>query len=75
MPRSTPPISVSAAQKKQMEQWLAAQGTPQQVALRCRIVLSAEGGQSEGLAAERKSQDHTPLEGALRGRGIEGSVG
>lgn len=53
MPRSTPPISVSAAQKKQMEQWLAAQGTPQQVALRCRIVLSAEGGQSEAAIASQ----------------------
>src|SRR5579884_3567061 len=47
MPRSTQPIVVSGNQEKQIEQWLAALGTPQQVALRCRIVLAAGRGESE----------------------------
>ena len=47
MPRSSPPLSVSQPQQKQIEQWLAALGTPQQVALRCRIVLAAGYGKTE----------------------------
>jgi transposase len=47
MPRSSPPLSVSQDQQEQIEQWLAALGTPQQVALRCRIVLAAGCGTAE----------------------------
>jgi transposase len=47
MPRSSPPLSVSQHQREQIEHWLAALGTPQQVALRCRIVLAAGGGKTE----------------------------
>jgi transposase len=47
MPRSSPPLSVSQDQQEQIEQWLAALGTPQQVALRCRIVLAAACGTAE----------------------------
>jgi transposase len=47
MPRSSPPLSVSQPQQEQIEQWLAALGTPQQVALRCRIVLAASCGTPE----------------------------
>jgi len=47
MPRSSPPLSVSQHQQEQIEQWLAALGTPQQVALRCRIVLAAGSGRTE----------------------------
>ena len=47
MPRSSPPLSVSQDQQEQIEQWLAALGTPQQVALRCRIVLAASCGTPE----------------------------
>jgi transposase/lambda repressor-like predicted transcriptional regulator len=47
MPRSSPPLSVSQPQREQIEQWLAALGTPQQVALRCRIVLAAGCGKTE----------------------------
>src|SRR5450755_1065218 len=54
MPRPTPVLVVSEEQQKQIEQWLAALGTPQQVALRGRIVLAAELGKSEAaIAAER----------------------
>jgi transposase len=47
MPRPTSVPVVSEDQQKQIEQWLAALGTPQQVALRSRIVLAAGLGRSE----------------------------
>src|ERR1039458_6395393 len=47
MPRSSPSLAVSQPQQQQLEQWLAAMGTPQQVALRCRIVLAAGCGRAE----------------------------
>lgn len=53
MPRSTPPLVLAEDQRQQIEQWLAALGTPQQVALRCRIIRAAALGQSEAaIAAE-----------------------
>jgi hypothetical protein len=55
MPRPTPVLDVSEDQRKQIEQWLGALGTPQQVALRGRIVLAAGHGKSEAaIAAEMK---------------------
>src|ERR1700728_2204117 len=51
MPRVTPPLAVSEDQERQIQQWLAALGTPQQVALRCRIVLAAGRGESEASTA------------------------
>lgn len=47
MPRPTPVLDVSEDQQKQIEQWLGARGTPQQVALRGRIVLAAGHRKSE----------------------------
>jgi hypothetical protein len=43
------------AERDQLQQWLTAHGTPQQVALRCRIVLSTAEGQSDVAIAERLS--------------------
>src|SRR5258708_14522051 len=51
MPRSAADLVVSKDQQSQMEQWLAAMGTPQQVALRRRIVLAARRGESEAAIA------------------------
>jgi transposase len=51
MSRPTPHLSISENQEKQIEQWLAALGTPQQVALRCRIVLASGRGESEAAIA------------------------
>ena len=45
------PLDLSEDQQKQMERWLAALGTPQQVALRCRIVLAAGAGKAESAIA------------------------
>jgi transposase len=47
MPRWAAPLTISEDQQNQIQQWLAAMGTPQQVALRCRIVLAASQGESE----------------------------
>lgn len=53
MPRPTPVLVVSKEQHKQIEEWLAALGTPQQVALRGRIILASGLGKSEAaIAAE-----------------------
>lgn len=47
MPRSAALLTLSEDQQNQIGQWLAAMGTPQQVALRCRIVLAVACGESE----------------------------
>src|ERR1017187_2112623 len=55
MPRPTQPLAVSNDQQEQIEHWLAALGTPQQVALRCRIVLAAGCGEAETTIASALS--------------------
>jgi transposase len=47
MPRPTVPVTLSEDERKQLEKWLSAMGTPQQVALRCRIILCCAAGKSE----------------------------
>ena len=51
--RKLPVLVMSPAHEQQIRQWLAAHGTPQQVALRCRIVLGAAEGQSESALARQ----------------------
>lgn len=51
MPRPTHVLVVSEDQRKQIGQWVTALGTPQQVALRGRIVLAAGDGKSEAAIA------------------------
>ena len=51
MPRPTVSRLLSEEEQEQIERWLAALGTPQQVALRCRIVRAASQGQSEAAIA------------------------
>ena len=46
---------LSSSERQQIQQWVAAHGTPQQVALRCRIVLAAAGGQSDVAIAQQVS--------------------
>ena len=53
MPRRVPSLTVSIDQVKQIEQWLSAQGTPQQVVLRCRIILYVSGEESEASIASK----------------------
>jgi transposase len=45
MPNTSLAIELQPAERAQLEQWECAHGTPQQVALRCRIILRAMAGQ------------------------------
>ena len=53
MPAPVSPLPLEDADLQQVRQWLSAFGTPQQVVLRCRIVLAAVGGESDNAIAER----------------------
>jgi hypothetical protein len=44
---------LSEVEREKLQQWTGAYGTPQQVALRCRIVLAAAAGESDVTIAER----------------------
>jgi Homeodomain-like domain len=46
---------LSEVEREKLQQWTAAHGTPQQVALRCRIVLAAAAGESDVTIAKRLS--------------------
>ncbi len=46
-------LTLSPADQQKLEQWIAAHGTPQQVALRCRIVLATAGGESDVTVSKR----------------------
>jgi len=45
------PIMLNPSDQVQLEQWGSAHGTPQQVALRCRIILAAFAGQPNQVIA------------------------
>jgi transposase len=47
------PCQPAATEQEKLERWIAAHGTPQQVALRCRIVLAAAAGKSDIAIAEQ----------------------
>jgi len=53
MPNTSVSFKLPAAERTQLERWERAQGTPQQVALHCRIVLAALAGHTNvGIAGE-----------------------
>ena len=53
MPRSMDPLVLSPDQRSEMQRWVVALGTPQQVALRCRMILAVAAGKTElAIAAE-----------------------
>src|SRR6266550_1125121 len=52
MPNTGLAIELQLAERTQLEQWESAHGTPQQVALRCRIILKAVAGQQNVAIAE-----------------------
>jgi len=57
---TVPASSLSDSDEQQLQQWASAFGTPQQVVLRCRIVLAAASGQSDNaIAAELAVNRHT----------------
>src|SRR6202167_994410 len=47
--------TLSAVERQKIQQWIAAHGTPQQVAMRCRIILAAAEGESNVAIADRIS--------------------
>ena len=51
MPRAIAPLVLSPDHHREIEHRLAALGTPQQVALRCRIILSVAAGKTEAAVA------------------------
>ncbi|HEY6350971.1 MAG TPA: IS630 family transposase [Candidatus Angelobacter sp.] len=60
MARMSPVVTLSAQEQTQLRDWQSAHGTPQQVALRCRLVLAAAAGQSDQeIAARYQVNRHT----------------
>ncbi len=53
MSRKIPALTLNSAELEQIRQWLSAHGTPQQVALRCRLIQAAAAGQAESAIATR----------------------
>jgi transposase len=61
MPRVASAVVLSETDRTQLESWVRAQFTPQQVALRSRILLmAAEGKQDLEIAGELSVNRHTP---------------
>ena len=61
MPKIASAVVLSEAERNQLESWVRAQFTPQQVALRSRILLmAAEGKQDLEIADELYVNRHTP---------------
>jgi hypothetical protein len=53
MPRVAAPLFLEAQTRLELERWVAAHRTPQQVTQRCRIILAAaEGAQNQEVAQE-----------------------
>jgi transposase len=53
MPRIAAPICLELQDRQELEQWVNAHTTPQQVSLRCRIILAtAAGSQNQEVAEE-----------------------
>src|SRR5262245_26250103 len=53
MPRAIDRLVLSPDQRSELQRWVIALGTPQQVALRCRIILALAAGKTEiATAAE-----------------------
>src|SRR5579862_9595341 len=60
MGRYQPTVTITSDERSQINGWLAAHRTPQQVALRCRIVLGAADGKADlAIARELEVNRHT----------------
>jgi transposase len=53
VPKKIPVLLMNLSQQQQIREWLSAHGTPQQVALRCRIALAAAQGQTDSAVARQ----------------------
>jgi transposase len=62
MPRSAPLVTLTSGDQEEIQGWLTAHGTPQQVALRSRIVLAAAEGRSDSaIACQLQVNRHTVI--------------
>ena len=62
MPSILPVLTLSLSDREEIERWLNAHGTPQQVGLRSRIVLAAAKGQSDsGIARQLEINRKTAM--------------
>ena len=52
MPAPVSALPLNEGDKGQLQQWADAFGTPQQVVLRCRILLAAASGKSDNAIAQ-----------------------
>jgi transposase len=52
MSRIAPPVNLAENDRLELERWVTAHSTPQQVSQRCQIVLAAAGGQQDKLIAD-----------------------
>ena len=74
MPNEGLAIKLAAGERAQLEQWESAQGTPQQVALRCRVVLAALAGEDNVSIAQELGVSRPTVQ-LWRRRVHEGGIG
>jgi len=73
MARTSPVVELSEADQMQLQKWQSAHCTPQQVALRCGMVLAAAAGQQDlAIASSFGVNRHTAA--LWRGRVREGGI-
>ncbi len=78
MPNTSVAIKVQPAERTQLQTWGSAHGTPQQVALRCRIILGALAGQNNVSIAEELGVSRPTVQlwrTRVREQGISGRSG
>ena len=61
MPRHTIAVTLTEEERNTLDRWVAAYRTPQQLALRCQIVLAAAKGQAG--QEDRGLSEHKPANG------------
>ena len=74
MPNQGLAIKLAPGDRSQLEQWAGAQGTPQQVVLRCRIVLAAVAGEGNVAIAQEQGVSRPTVQ-LWRRRVYEGGIG
>ena len=74
VPRIAQPITLASVDRLELERWVAAHGTPQQVTQRCQIILAAaDGHQDQAIAADLQINFKTVAlwRGRFRKEGVE----
>src|SRR3972149_14589 len=73
MARTSPSVELSATDQTRLQQWQSAHGTPQQVALRCRLVLARRAGKKDlAIASACGVNRHTAA--LRRGRVLKAGI-